>query len=200
MPPLTGDVATWDDTAAGTPSDPKTTWAPPAAPSAHTHDAGDIVSGVLDGDRLPAMSAAKRGGVPATGNPSGKYLKDDGTFDSPAGGSTPTLILTLATNEETDQVAPVVVGGMAINPGTWAGATFTFRAIAGGDIDGRAGKVQLWDLTDGDLKHALSFSTAAPAVAGSAVVLDAAEHLYEVRIYTDAGWIYLTSAWLEVSP
>ena len=46
----------------------------------HTHDAGDIVSGTLDGDRLPAMSSSKRGGVPATGAPSGLFLKDNGTW------------------------------------------------------------------------------------------------------------------------
>jgi hypothetical protein len=51
------------------------------------HSAADVTSGTLDGDRLPALSAAKRGGVPATGVPSGKYLKDDDSWDSPAGGS-----------------------------------------------------------------------------------------------------------------
>jgi hypothetical protein len=55
----------------------------------HVHSAADVTSGTLDGDRLPAMSASKQGAVPATGTPSGKYLKDNGTFDTPAGGSTP---------------------------------------------------------------------------------------------------------------
>ena len=40
----------------------------------------------LDGNDLPAMTATKKGGVPATGTPSGKYLKDDGTWASPVGG------------------------------------------------------------------------------------------------------------------
>lgn len=51
----------------------------------HAHAGTDITSGTIDGDRLPTMSASKKGGVPATGAPSGKYLKDDGTFDAPAG-------------------------------------------------------------------------------------------------------------------
>lgn len=46
----------------------------------HNHAASEITSGTLDGDRLPAMSTTKLGGVPATGTPSGKYLKDDGTW------------------------------------------------------------------------------------------------------------------------
>lgn len=56
-------------------------------PVAHNHAATDINSATLDGDRLPALSATKKGGAPATGTPSGKYLKDDGTWASPAGGS-----------------------------------------------------------------------------------------------------------------
>ena len=55
------------------------------AATVHTHAASDITSGTLDGDRLPGLSTTKRGGVPATGTPSGKYLKDDGTWDTPAG-------------------------------------------------------------------------------------------------------------------
>lgn len=46
-----------------------------------------LTSGVMDGDQLPAMSTTKKGGVPATGTPSGKFLKDDGTWDTVAGGS-----------------------------------------------------------------------------------------------------------------
>lgn len=56
------------------------------ASSSHQHNASDINSGTLDGDRLPALSTTKKGGVPATGTPSGKFLKDDGTWDTPAGG------------------------------------------------------------------------------------------------------------------
>ena len=58
----------------------------PQPPDTHQHDAADITAGTLDGDRLPAISQTKKGGVPATGAPSGKYLKDDNTWDVPAGG------------------------------------------------------------------------------------------------------------------
>jgi hypothetical protein len=56
-------------------------------PAAHNQGADTITTGTLDGDRLPTLSVAKRGGCPATGTPSGKYLKDNGTWDAPAGGS-----------------------------------------------------------------------------------------------------------------
>ena len=36
----------------------------------------------LDGDQLPAMSSGKKGGVPATGSPSNKYLRDDASWQS----------------------------------------------------------------------------------------------------------------------
>lgn len=49
--------------------------------------ASNITSGTIDGDRLPAMSTTKKGAVPATGTPSGKFLKDDGTWATSGGGS-----------------------------------------------------------------------------------------------------------------
>jgi len=51
-----------------------------------TRSAGDLSSGTLDGDRLPAMSTAKKGGVPATGTPSGLFLRDDSTWAAAGGG------------------------------------------------------------------------------------------------------------------
>lgn len=61
------------------------------AGASHEHAATAITSGSFDGDRLPALSATKKGGAPATGTPSGKYLKDDGTWATPpGGGGTPT--------------------------------------------------------------------------------------------------------------
>jgi hypothetical protein len=56
-------------------------------PTAHNQDASTINAGTLDGDRLPALSTGKKGGCPATGSPSGKYLRDDGTWETPPGGS-----------------------------------------------------------------------------------------------------------------
>lgn len=56
-------------------------------PLSHNHSASDINSGTLDGDRLPAISTSKKGAVPATGTPSDKFLKDDGTWSDAPGGS-----------------------------------------------------------------------------------------------------------------
>lgn len=55
--------------------------------ASHAHAATDITSGTLDGDRLPGLSTTKAGGVPATGSPSGKFLKDDGTWSTPTAGA-----------------------------------------------------------------------------------------------------------------
>jgi len=44
-----------------------------------------ITSGTLDGDRLPALSTTKKGGAPATGTPSGKFLRDDATWVATSG-------------------------------------------------------------------------------------------------------------------
>ena len=55
-------------------------------PVAHEHAGVDISSGTVDGDRLPALSATKKGGAPATGTPTGKFLKDDNTWATPGGG------------------------------------------------------------------------------------------------------------------
>jgi hypothetical protein len=52
----------------------------------HQHNASDVNAGTLDGDRLPAMSATKKGAVPATGTPSNKFLRDDNTWQDPPGG------------------------------------------------------------------------------------------------------------------
>jgi hypothetical protein len=58
-----------------------------AAAASHAHAGSDITSGTIDGDRLPAMSQTKGGAVPATGVPSGLFLRDDGTWAAAAGGS-----------------------------------------------------------------------------------------------------------------
>lgn len=56
-------------------------------PNTDATNATNISSGILDGDRLPAMSTTKKGSVPATGTPSGKYLKDDSTWEIPTAGA-----------------------------------------------------------------------------------------------------------------
>jgi hypothetical protein len=55
------------------------------ADASHNHAGADINSGTLDGDRLPAPSTTKRGGVVATGTPSGKFLRDDDAWVAPLG-------------------------------------------------------------------------------------------------------------------
>jgi len=42
-------------------------------------------SGNIDSYSLPDMSAGEKGAVPATSTPSGKFLKDDATWATPAG-------------------------------------------------------------------------------------------------------------------
>ena len=49
----------------------------------HTHAASALTSGTLDGTRLPALSASKPGGAPATGTPGGLYLRDDNSWAWP---------------------------------------------------------------------------------------------------------------------
>lgn len=85
------------------------------AATAHAHAGADITSGAIDGDRLPALSAAKRGGVKPTGAPSGKFLKDDDTWAAPAGGG-----LGYALPLTTDNLTPMSDG-----------ATYFFGSMAG---------------------------------------------------------------------
>ena len=56
------------------------------ADASHAHAGGDITSGSIDGDRLAAPSASKRGGVKETGTPSGKFLRDDDSWAAAGGG------------------------------------------------------------------------------------------------------------------
>lgn len=51
-------------------------------PAVPEHSADLITSGTLDGSRLPGISTTKRSGVPAAPTPTGKFLKDDGTWDN----------------------------------------------------------------------------------------------------------------------
>ena len=76
-----------------------------------------ITSGTLDGDRLPALSTTKKGGVPATGTPSGKFLKDDDTWSLTGGYA---LCLTALTFSPTDG-ATYYVGIQAEAPTTYTG-------------------------------------------------------------------------------
>jgi len=82
-------------------------WQTLGAPPAHVHSAADITSGSLDGDRLAAPTTTKRGGVAATGTPSGKFYRDDDTWATPSAG-TSTL---LDGSSHTDTAASTVVRG-----------------------------------------------------------------------------------------
>ena len=55
-----------------------------------------LTTGTLDGDRLPAISTTKKGGVPATGTPTNKYLRDDGSFSAIAESEVTNLTTDLA--------------------------------------------------------------------------------------------------------
>lgn len=55
-------------------------------PTAHTHAGADISSGTVAAARLPLVTTAAQGVVPATGTPSGKFLRDDATWAAAGGG------------------------------------------------------------------------------------------------------------------
>lgn len=127
------------------------------APSAHTHAATDIGSGTLDGDRLPGLSSSKKGGVPATGTPSGKYLKDDGTWDAPSGGGTQYKLVTAIFDG----------GGSAISAGSkcyvrfpWAGTITKVTTLA--DVSGSA-VVDVWKDTYANYPPTVADTIAAAA-------------------------------------
>lgn len=69
-PTFTGTVSGIDKTMVGLSNVPNT----------DATNATNITSGTLDGDRLPTLSTTKKGGVPATGAPTGKFLRDDATW------------------------------------------------------------------------------------------------------------------------
>jgi len=69
-------------------------------------NAADITAGILDGNRLPSMSTLKKGGVPATGTPTGKVLSDGGTWVDAGTDPTAQVIGSLI-NSTADKTPPV---------------------------------------------------------------------------------------------
>jgi hypothetical protein len=103
-------------------------------PAGHNQDASTINAGTLDGDRLPAMSATKKGAVPLTGTPSGKFLKDDNTWSAPTAsvaiteveidcGTTPLLETIINVVNTGITAASKIIGGIA------------YKAPTGKDLD-----------------------------------------------------------------
>jgi len=85
-------------------------------PDAHEHAATAITSGTLDGDRLPALSTTKRGGAPATGTPTGKFLRDDATWQTVTGGDGPLFVGATSGNVATAaDTVPVDVTGLVFS-------------------------------------------------------------------------------------
>jgi hypothetical protein len=74
-----------------------------AAAADHEHAAGDITSGSLDGDRLPALSTDKRGGVKETGTPSGKFLRDDDSWATAGGAYRRPATIVVAASDSADK-------------------------------------------------------------------------------------------------
>lgn len=103
-------------------------------PTAHNQDASTINAGTLDGDRLPVLSATKKGGAPATGTPSGKFLKDDGTW------AAPTASVAIQQTEIDFGMVPVaeasfIVTDAAVSPSSRIIGSIAYVAPTGKDLD-----------------------------------------------------------------
>ena len=73
------------------------------ADASHAHAATDITSATLDGDRLPALSTGKRGGVKETGTPSGKFLRDDDSWAAAGGAYRRPATIVVAASDSADK-------------------------------------------------------------------------------------------------
>ena len=115
-------------------------------------DSGSSISdllGAVDGDRLSAPTTTKRGGVKATGTPSGKFYKDDDTWSVPASGGSAVLpFKTVGFTSGMDYVCDgtadnvqinAAIASMAATGGTiWLGPG-TFVLAASIDMTGKPG-------------------------------------------------------------
>jgi hypothetical protein len=132
----------------------------------HVHAGTDITSGTIDGDRLPAISTTKKGAVPLTGTPSGKYLKDSGSWDAipvPALDTlaVPTDITTLNASVTTHGLLPKLPAGADTTKflngaGAWATPT------GGGGSSGPGYVLITEDLTSQITGATAHFTTSLP--------------------------------------
>lgn len=109
------------------------------ADTSKSFSGAQITSGTIDGDRLPAMSSSKKGAVPATGTPSGKFLKDDNTWDTPAvsGGSGPYTEITGSTIDTAKGYKDLTADAtMTVDSSLFDAIFYVFQDSTGG-----------WDLT-----------------------------------------------------
>jgi len=86
--------------------------------------------GKVDGDRLPAFSTTKKAGVPAVPTPSGQFLKDDGTWASPAGASHNRQHAIMDAADHTSTITPGKLIKAAATTGLPAEATNTDTEVA----------------------------------------------------------------------
>jgi hypothetical protein len=135
-------------------------------------NAANISSGIMDGDRLPAMSTTKKGAVPATGTPSGKYLKDDGTFATPAGGGDVTGPASTTENKvpQWDSATKTLKDGMTLDTSSLHTADDTHLAsskLVSTSLSAKAiapattteNKLPQWDSAAKTLKDGLTLDT-----------------------------------------
>ncbi len=95
------------------------------ADAEHEHAAADISSGAFDGDRLPALSTTKRGGAPATGTPSGKFLRDDDSWAA-------------AVEESTLAARVYNSADLSISDSAWTALTFDSETFDDGGLHSTA--------------------------------------------------------------
>jgi hypothetical protein len=151
------------------------------AAASHNHAATDVNSGTLDGDRLPGLSTTKKGGVPATGTPSGLFLKDDGTWAAGASGA-PTDAHYLTDQAESGLSAEVVVtanGKSLITAANYAAMRTLLDLEAGTDFN--------------------AYITALSGITNGIRVTGASAHYVEISHDGTNGKINLDTGDLEVS-